>query len=76
MSVGKRKGPDGTGPDATTNRHQPEPYNADRHETVMRQMADRIRWLDTHTDWWARAVADDVPCCQRCRRRKWAEESA
>lgn len=52
MNPGKRKAPEGTGADAITRHHQPESYTS--HETYMRQLDWRIRWLERHEHWWIR----------------------
>jgi hypothetical protein len=68
----KATAPRGRGAGADTERNQSaESY---RHETVMRQMADRVRALERREHWWIAAVKSGRPCCPMCRRQEWAEE--
>jgi hypothetical protein len=73
----KATAPHGRGAGADTRANQSaESYNADRHETVMRQMADRIHRLERREGWWLAAVNSRRPCCPRCYRDEWAETVA
>jgi hypothetical protein len=57
MSPGKRKGPEGTGPDANTTEPAPTGYPFLGHESHLLLLSSRIAWLEGHEHWWLRTPA-------------------
>jgi hypothetical protein len=46
------------GPRLFTEGQTPNQHQSNAHESYMRALATRIRWLDRHTHWWLRDIRE------------------